>query len=189
GPASTEPRRSGGGPEQTVKITILDKSGKTIRDLEGPKQMGINRINWDLRYATPAEPTPEQREAMAAGFFFGGARGPLVEPGTYTVKVALGKNEASKTVQVEEDPRITVSAADRAARHKALMDLYDMYKTADGGQKSVARLKTQLTSAMDSWKKLEAPKVPENVQKAAAALSRQVDEVHDKFVPEQRGQG
>src|SRR5712692_3902648 len=58
--------------KEKIKITILDKSGKTVRELDGPKEMGVNRINWDLRYAAPAEPTEEQRQAMAAGFFFGG---------------------------------------------------------------------------------------------------------------------
>ncbi|HWK12649.1 MAG TPA: hypothetical protein VNR64_21490, partial [Vicinamibacterales bacterium] len=35
-----------------VKITISDMSGKEVRTLEGPKDAGVNRINWDLR-ATP----------------------------------------------------------------------------------------------------------------------------------------
>ncbi len=164
-----------------VKIAILDKDGKLIRELEGSKEAGINRVHWDLRYTAPAEPTEEQRQAMEQGFGFG-PRGPLVEPGDYAVKISVANNEASKPVRVDEDPRITVSPADRAARRQALMRLYELHKTADRGQKTIAGLKASLTAAMEAWKKPGAPQIPENIQKAAEALAKQVDELHDKFV-------
>lgn len=167
--------------KEKVKITILDQEGKPVREIEGPKEAGINRVNWDLRYSPPVEPTPEQREAMAMGFFFG-PRGPLVDPGQYTVKITVGKNEVSKTVTVEEDPRITISAADRVARRQALMRLYALTKTANQGERTVTGLKTSLTNALEAWKKPGAPKIPEDIQKAAEALAKQVDEIHGQFV-------
>jgi len=171
-------------PDEKVKvgITVLDKDGKTIRELEGKKEAGINRVNWDLRYNPPAQPSEEERQAMEQGFGFG-PRGPLVEPGEYTVKISVGSNETSKTVRVEEDPRINVSPADRATRRTALMRLYELRKTAERGQRTVAGLKASLAAAMEAWKKPGAPKVPENIQKAAEVLARQVDELHGKFVP------
>ncbi len=164
-----------------LTISILDKEGKLIRELEGKKEAGIHRVNWDLRYTAPAEPTEEQREAMALGFGFG-PRGPMVEPGEYTVKVSVEKGEVAKPVRVEEDPRVNMSATDRAARHQALMQLYELAKTADRGQKTIVGLKASLTAAMESWKKPGAPKIPENIQKAAEALSKQVEEIHGRFV-------
>jgi hypothetical protein len=164
-----------------VKISILDKDGKLIHQLDGPKEAGINRANWDLRYTAPAEPTEEQRRAIEQGFP-AGPRGPRVEPGAYTVKISVGEMEASKPVRVEEDPRITVTPEERAARHQALMRLYDLHKAADGAEKIVTGLKTSLTAARESWKKPDVPKIPENIQKAAEALAKQVDELHDKFV-------
>jgi hypothetical protein len=164
-----------------VNIAILNKDGKLVRELEGKKEAGINRVNWDLRFTSPAEPTPEQLEAMAAGFGFG-PRGPLVEPGEYTVKITLDKNVVTKTVRVDEDPRVMISPADRATRQQAVMRLYELYKTADQGQKTITGLRTSLTAALEPWKKPGAPKVPENIQKAAEALSKQVDELQGKFV-------
>ncbi len=182
--------------KERVRITILDKAGKTVREMDGAREAGLNRVAWNLRYASPVELTEQQRQAAAGGGgggggggFFGGARGPMVEPGEYTVKIAAGKNEATKTVVVEEDPRITISAADRAARHKALMDLFEMYRTADRGQRSVTRLRTQLTGALEGWRRPGASKVPENVQKAAEGLSKQVDEVSERFVTPPSAQG
>jgi hypothetical protein len=187
--------------KEPVKITISDKAGKVIREIEckphfgeptaaPPRRFGsvpcdprpgINRTNWDLRYAPWAEPTPQQRQAMEAGFGFG-PRGPLVEPGQYTVKIAAGKNETTQTVEVQEDPRITVSPADRAARHDAVMKLYALGKTADGDRATVVGLKASLTAALEGWKKPGAPKVPENIQKAAEALAKQIDSLHEKYV-------
>ena len=39
-----------------VRITISDKAGNKIRELTGPGEAGINRVNWDLRYDPPIVP-------------------------------------------------------------------------------------------------------------------------------------
>jgi hypothetical protein len=168
-----------------VKITVLDASGKQVREIDDAKaDAGINRINWDLAYDPPVKPTPEQLAAQAQGFFGGGARGPMVDPGTYTVKVSVGDDSQSQTVQVMEDPRIQISDTDRAARHDLVMQLYGLYKTADEGQKTVAGLKKSLTDTLAAWKKPGAPKIPDDIQKQAEALSKKVNDISGKFVSE-----
>jgi photosystem II stability/assembly factor-like uncharacterized protein len=194
--------------KEPVKITILDKDGKVIRDIpctvragdgaaQPPRRFGappcepkagINRTNWDLRYAPWAEPTPEQRQAMEAGFGFG-PRGPLAEPGQYKVKITLGKEETAQTVEVREDPRINITPADRAARHEAMMKLYELGKTADGDRKTVVDLRNALKAAQEAWKKPGAAKIPENVQKAAEAISKQLEELHGKYVAPEQAMG
>jgi hypothetical protein len=171
------------GEKDKVKITVLDSGGKTARELDGEKNAGINRINWDLRYATPVELTQEQREAQEQGYFGGAARGPLVEPGEYTVKISVGSHEATATVKVEEDPRIEVGSADRAARHDALMQLYEMSKTADEGKKTITGLEDSLKAAREGWKKEGAPKIPDDIQKQAEELAKAAEALHGKFVP------
>ena len=169
--------------EQKVTITILDSSGKPIREIQDRNpEAGINRVNWDLRYDPPVKLTPEQEEALAQGFFGGGARGPVADPGTYTVKVALGDNSQSQTLQLQQDPRIQVSEADRAARHDAIMQLYALYKTGNDGQRLIAGLKKSLDDALDAWKKPEAPKVPDEIRKQAEALQKKVNDLSGKFV-------
>jgi hypothetical protein len=116
------------------------------------------------------------------GFGGGGGQGPLVEPGTYTVTLAMGDKKESKTVQVEEDPRIQVSPADRAARHEAIMKGYDLSGEATIAQRRITALKTALDAAMAAWKRPGGGRVPENVQKAADELSKAVNEVSAKFV-------
>src|SRR5262249_51635830 len=110
-PAEKKEERKEEKKEGHVKITVLDKDGKVVRELDGPGSAGVTGTNGDLRWTSPAEPTPEQLEAIAAGFDFG-PRGPLVEPGEYTVKVKAGSQEATEKVTVEEDPRLNLSDGD-----------------------------------------------------------------------------
>src|SRR5437764_7098662 len=161
--------------EGKVKITVLDKNGEVIRELDGPGATGVNRTNWDLRQNPPAEPTPEQQEAIAAGFGFG-PRGPLAEPGEYTIKIKAGAEEATQKVTVEEDNRITISASDRAARHEAVEKLYAMAKTTDKDRTTIEGIQTALTTAREQWRrdagKPTAPKIPEDIVKAADELQK-----------------
>ncbi|HXM94504.1 MAG TPA: hypothetical protein VOA64_09665 [Candidatus Dormibacteraeota bacterium] len=185
-PAETSPK------EGKAKIRVLDKDGTVLREFEGPGAVGLNRTNWDLRWEAPAEPTEEQREAMAAGYSLG-PRGPLAEPGEYTIKIKAGTREATQRVTVAEDTRINISAADRAARHDAIVQLYTMAKTADKDRKSIAGLKLALKTARDQWKadanKPASPKIPEDIQKAAEELQKKVDKVAEKYVREREGLG
>ncbi|MBI4471046.1 MAG: hypothetical protein HY646_00150, partial [Acidobacteria bacterium] len=82
-----------------VKLTITDSEGRTVRELAGTKDAGINRVVWDMRHAGPAGlPT---------------ARGPYAVSGTYTVRLSAGGREVSTTVQLEPDPLMTNSATEQ----------------------------------------------------------------------------
>jgi photosystem II stability/assembly factor-like uncharacterized protein len=181
-----------GAKEGKVKITVLDKDGKVIREFDGPGKAGVNRTNWDLRMNSPAVPTPEQIEAAAAGFDFG-PRGPRVVAGTYTIKIKAGSKEATQTVVVEDDPRLQMSAEDKAARREAIDDLYAMAKTAEKDRKTITGIKNGLKTARDQWKKdadkPDAPKIPADIQKQAEELQKKVDAVTEKFEREQEGLG
>ncbi len=178
--------------EGKVKITVLDKDGKVLRELDGPGATGVNRTNWDLRSNAPAEPTPQQLEAIAAGYGFG-PRGPLVEPGEYTIKIKAGDKEASQKVVVEEDTRIVITAADRTARREMIDQLYPMAKTTDKDRKTIEGIQTALKAAREQWKKdvgkPNTTKIPDDVVKAADELQKKVDAVAEKFIREREGLG
>jgi photosystem II stability/assembly factor-like uncharacterized protein len=178
--------------EGKTKISVYDKDGKLVREFDGPGKAGVNRTNWDLRWNSPAVPTPEQLEAAAAGFDFG-PRGPFVEPGKYTIKIKAGSKEGTQDVVVEDDPRLQISPGDRAARTEAIQQLYAMAKTADKDRKTIEGIKEGLKAAREQWKKdadkPDAAKIPAEIQKAAEELQKNVDAVAEKYVREQQGLG
>jgi photosystem II stability/assembly factor-like uncharacterized protein len=178
--------------EGRVKIIVTDRDGSVIRELDGPGAAGVNRTNWDLRYNPPAEATPQQLEAIAAGYGFG-PRGPYVEPGEYTIKIKAGDKEATQKVTVEEDPRLQLTAEDRAARHAAIEQLYAMAKSSDKDRKTILGIQTALKTARETCKKDSAkpvgPKMPDDIVKAADELQKKVDLIATKYQREQQGLG
>jgi photosystem II stability/assembly factor-like uncharacterized protein len=178
--------------EGKVKISVADKDGKLVREFDGPGAAGVNRTSWDLRWNAPAEPTPEQQEAIAAGYGFG-PLGPFAEPGEYTIKIKTGSLEASQKVTLEEDSRIVISAADRTARAEAIFQLYAMAKTTDKDRRTIEGIQTALKAAREQWTKdvgkPNTAKIPDEIVKAADELQKKVDALAQKFIREREGLG
>ncbi len=160
---------------ERVVISVEDSQGKRIREIEGTKEAGINRVAWDLCSSPP----------QAAGEAPGGrgfGRGSLVDPQTFTVKVTVGQKTVSKPVVVEEDTRISISPADRAARRAAINRAAEISAGATKDQQSITRLFTALNGALDGWKKPGATKIPDDVRKTAEDLARKAMEIQGQFV-------
>lgn len=178
--------------EGKAKISVFDGDGKLVREFDGPGTAGVNRTAWDLRWNSPAEPTPQQLEAAAAGFGFG-PRGPLVEPGEYTIKIKAGEHEATQKVTVVEDPRVEISAADRSARREAIEQLYAMAKVSDKDRRTIEGIQTALKAAREQWRKEagkpNTPRIPEDIVKAADELQKDVDAVAGKYIRERESLG
>ncbi len=168
------------GDQDKVMISVEDKTGKKISEFEGPKEAGINRAAWDLRVSLSTD-------LARAGFGRRMRRGHMVEPGTYTVKVIVGQKVASKPVTVEEDPRIQISPADRAARYAAIIRASDLNARATRAISTISRLQANLNSALDAWKGHEAPKIPADVKRTAADLSKKADALNPPYVPDNLG--
>jgi hypothetical protein len=155
------------GDKDEVKITVSDAAGTVLRELKGPKEAGINRTNWDLRHEPPVKPEPGASE------FFGPPRGPLVPPGTYTVKVGLGTAAATSTVAVEEDPRIKAGEGDRKAWYEACRAAAKLWTQADAANRALDSLKKQLKELEESLKK--DARATEAVKSAAKSLTDKLE--------------
>jgi photosystem II stability/assembly factor-like uncharacterized protein len=153
---------------------------------------GINRYVWDLRARVPGPPAGAGGAAAAGGEAGGapgggggfggfGNQGLRVDPGDYTIKVKLGDREMSKTVHVIDDPRVNFSPEDRVKKRAALTKLQPLVLQATSAQTSITGLKTNLTAAIESWKRPGAPQIPDNIKKAADDLLAKVNTVTDKY--------
>jgi photosystem II stability/assembly factor-like uncharacterized protein len=124
--------KSAPAPEEEITLEVLDGSGHVLRRLSNHKKQkfeqpvewpdreppanllpaaaGMNRFAWDLRVEDPQE-TP--------GAFYAdeGPRGPLVNPGTYQLRLTTRAGVQSVALEIVQDPRLkeTSSAAGLAA--------------------------------------------------------------------------
>jgi photosystem II stability/assembly factor-like uncharacterized protein len=96
-------------PSGDVRIVITGPDGEPFRNLTGPKQQGINRIQWNLR-GDPEQPQAGQQGGGGGGGGGGGQRGggggnqgPLAEPGVYRLTVTIGGRQFVRSILVEED--------------------------------------------------------------------------------------
>jgi hypothetical protein len=101
-------------PSGDVKITISSSSGQVVREMDGTKLAGLNRVQWNLA-ANPPQGQGQGQGRGGGGGGGGGGRGrggrgggaPFigggVDPGTYIVKLSVGGKELMSTVLVEDD--------------------------------------------------------------------------------------
>ena len=120
---------------------------------------------------------------------FGPSRGALVEPGAYTVTVAMGGATDSKSVTVEQDPRIQVPTSDREKRRQTIDTLVRLTREADAARRRAVAIRNSLVSMTDSWKQPTAPKIPEAIQKSADDLLARSKTVAARLEPPAGGRG
>jgi hypothetical protein len=79
-------------------------------------------------------------------------------------------------VEVRDDPRLSVSDQDRREWHEASRRAARLWTRADAANRTMERVKKQLTAAQDALKKKDADiQAPEAVLTAAKALADKVD--------------
>jgi hypothetical protein len=97
----------------SVTLTVHDSTGRLVQSLTPVAARGVNRVVWNLRHADlpvrsgGGEDDDEGPRATTPG--------PLALPGTYTVRLVHDGRTVERKVLVKEDPRLTVSRAERAA--------------------------------------------------------------------------
>ena len=141
--------------EPSAEISILDASGHTVRELETSSVAGVNEVIWDLRLAPPYD-ADEAREVFGGGgrgrrggFFGGGARGPSLLPGTYTVQLDAGGQTLTTSLEVRGDPRIEISDADLQVRHRAIMDSFALAGPVFEAFQAARAISEQVTTVRD----------------------------------------
>jgi photosystem II stability/assembly factor-like uncharacterized protein len=170
--------------KERPKITILDKKRNVVSELTAPNESGIQRVAWDLRYQSPV-PASQLGEGQRRGGLGGAVRGPRVLPGEYLVRLSVDGKEMTKSLIVEEDPRIEITIADAEARLKIMLAINKLQKSGFDAQRTLDNLRTQLNSVGESLKK--QANVPQAVGSAVDSLLQEVRTVRAGLAPQPRG--
>jgi photosystem II stability/assembly factor-like uncharacterized protein len=81
--------------------------------------VGVNRVAWDLRYKGADKIKGAKVDAGVPEI------GPLVNPGTYKLKLTVGDKSATTTVQVLPDPRLHVTPSEMEEQLKFALKVRD----------------------------------------------------------------
>lgn len=141
-------------PASPVTIDILDAAGRMVRRMSSapvppiapivrefpnwwlrtptplPTAIGLNRINWDVRYDDPPQSGEHVTIRAVPGETPLHYEGPLALPGLYTVRLTVDGKPYTEAARVVNDPRSTATAADLVAQHELQMRIYEGAKAA-----------------------------------------------------------
>ena len=159
---------AGGEDEPAVRISILDSSGETVRELEGPGQAGVNEVVWDLRMGM-LDDAPQGE----GGGFRRPPRAPKVLPGTYTVQVEAAGETSTADIRVNGDPRIQISRADLQERQDALLSMHELNKAIREANEALGRVDEQVSDIEELLESSEG--ISEELTEATTALKNDLD--------------
>ena len=170
--------------EGEVAIELLDGAGTVIRRFstcsDGADKLtarpGLNRVWWDLRYAT-SEDLPD----MAGGASpFGAAKiAPLASPGAYTVRLTAGGETSTASLEVLMDPRSNATQAELGAQLSLQLRIRDKYEETRDRVMQMRAIKDQL----DEWKKRSGEDAAEEVGQAASRIRDRLSDAENEIVP------
>jgi photosystem II stability/assembly factor-like uncharacterized protein len=168
--------------KEKVRLTVHDREGNQISEVQMLRnEPGLHRATWDLRSSPPF---PLTQAAPGLALAIGGfPRGPRVLPGLYTIKLNLdGKDVMSKSVAVEEDPRIQIAPADAEARLKTLLAIIRLQRSGNDALRSLANLRKELAASQENLKKQAS--VPDSIHAAVTSLGQELDRLQRRLVPQ-----
>ena len=168
------------------KMQVYDRDGKLVQDLERPsREKGLNRIAWDLRLGGPEVRRPPTPEQIAFG---GGSRGPMVLPGTYTVRMTVGGKVYEQPVEVKLDSGVSATTAELQETLDMQVKLRDMQTVINTSLRFLDSVKEQLKQAQTTMKHL-AKEPDKDLMKALEDYIKEVDALQDKLVGRDEGLG
>jgi photosystem II stability/assembly factor-like uncharacterized protein len=162
----------------SVKLQILDASGKLVREIANPaKEKGVNRAVWNLSTEGSKVRRPPTEEQLQN---FGTPPGPPVMPGTYTVKLMVGDKTQEKKVEVRIDPTVRVTTEDLQAQYDLAMKLRDLQSGVNDSLRALDGIKSQIEQ-IEKTVKEQMSSPPEELTKAIADYKKQVDDTMSKI--------
>jgi photosystem II stability/assembly factor-like uncharacterized protein len=140
-----------------VTLTVHTTNGELVQTLRSTSDRGLNRAVWNLRYAELPVRGGGGDDDEGGGA--AGLQGPYVTPGTYLVRLSAGGRTMEQKVDVRDDPRITVSAADRKIWFDTLMSLASTLRQAGPESQRIQKVNgtgADLVDLKRQWRELIA---------------------------------
>jgi photosystem II stability/assembly factor-like uncharacterized protein len=182
-------------PKAEPTIKIEDAGGKTVQTIRGTRNVGVNRVWWNLRtepskevrlrtspaYAPEIRLNAEGWRALPDGG--GGRMTILVPPGTYTVKLTVDGLDFSQPLTIVKDPN--AGGSDEDIQKQTAM-LYELRKDLE----SAADMVNQIESIRSQLDTLELLLKAKDLKDAAEDLDKKLIAIEENLIQRRlTGQG
>jgi photosystem II stability/assembly factor-like uncharacterized protein len=176
-------------PEGEVTLGFLDSKGHVIRAFSSkppeetptsdearepvvPVEAGMNRFIWDMRHSCP-------RSFRGVGAPEARRNGPLATPGSYRVRLTLGKVSQSQTIELIKDPRVSATQEELEEQLDLLVKIRDkLSETCD----AINRIRS-IRGQVEEWAaRSERDPAWKNVTKASNRLKERLTAVEEELV-------
>jgi hypothetical protein len=180
-------------PAGDVKIKIEDSKGQTVRTFNGTKNVGLNRVTWNLEGELTREVRMRTAPAYAPEIRLGpdGTRNApgaprvslLLPPGNYTVKLTAGGQERSQPLVIKKDPNSGGTEETIAEQTKMLTDIRSDIDSAAAMVNQVEFVRAQIYQ-------LTSIATDGSVKTAADTLDKKLIEIEEELLQRRlTGQG
>lgn len=102
-----------------MSMEVQDQNGRKLTEISPGKSKGINVVTWNGLIRPP-------KLAKGKSFAFGGFTSPRMPAGDYNVVMTKGKDTYTTSVTLVNDPKSTITEAERKANQETVIKLYDM---------------------------------------------------------------
>ena len=173
-------------PSDTVKINveISGASGVVIRKMNtSTTKNGVNRFTWNLRRDGFRQ--PRTQPGVPEEFL---PQGPEAIPGKYTVKLKMGKEEVSQTVEVLFDPRVSFTADARRQKLEMLLKVGQRIEVVTEVYQRIERANRSVEVVMNHVRDRKDDAANE-LRRIGTDLKKSLSRVSDLFIEPQGRQG
>jgi len=184
-------------PTGDVRIRIEDAKGQTVRTLTGTKNVGLNRVTWNLEGEQTTEVRMRTSPAYAPDIKLGpdGTRSApgaprlsiLLPPGTYTVKLSAAGQELRQPLIVKKDPNSAGTEADINTQTTMMLELRNDLESGSQMVNQIELIRSQLLRLTGT---LGTASDSVSVKSAAEALDQKLIDIEEGLIQRKlTGQG
>ncbi|MEK6767662.1 MAG: ATP cone domain-containing protein, partial [Gemmatimonadota bacterium] len=168
-------------PDSAVQLEILDSAGTVIKTWSSRSRdstaridttPGTNRFVWNMRY-------PDASTFPGLIMWGDSVHGPMAPPGSYQVRLTVGRWSRTYPFNLLKDPRVPATQADLAQQFALLIRIRDRVGAANDAVTRIRDLKTQLDGASQRAGALSDSAAIRAIRSSADSLRRRLSSIEE----------
>ena len=172
-------------PEDTVRLTITDQSGSTVREWsskpkEGEEQLkveiGFNQLAWDQTHSS----ADMVENFVAMDFSHDNVPGSKAVPGNYQIKLSVGDWSENAELIIKPDPRWPdVTISDYQAKFDLEQQVISLIEESQGVIRSIRSIREQANNLAGLAEKAQ---LSSSLRKSAEELDEKLSEIEATLI-------